>query len=92
MATVSRVNVFRVPKKQWNKWTPHAREIFNALFSTMRRNQGLFLHPEAPKASKKHWQTTAWNAAWMAADVAHGVKRITVAPGMTGYEIIGRPV
>lgn len=67
MATVSRANLYRVPKKTWNKWSPEAREIFNYLYSLVRSNQRLFLHPQGITNSRTHWNTTAWNVAWEAA-------------------------
>lgn len=67
MATVSRANLYHVPKKQWAKWTADAREIFNYIYSLMRSNQRLFLHPKATEHSRTHWNTTAWNVAWEAA-------------------------
>lgn len=72
MATISRANLYHVPGKKWRKWTVRAREVFNLVFSTMRSNQGLFAHPKAAKVSREHWGTTAWNAAWIAANAANG--------------------
>lgn len=60
-------NVFNVQKKQWKKWTPLARAVFNDVYFAMS-DQHLFLHPEATFNSALHWNTTAWNAAWIAAD------------------------
>lgn len=72
MATVSRNNLYHVPRKMWNEWSPAARAVFNLVFSTMRPNQSLFIHPKAAPAPKTHWQTVAWNAAWCAARAADG--------------------
>lgn len=63
----SRANLFRVPEKQWRKWGPVSRGVFNEVYSSMNRNQWVFLHPKAEKASRTQWRTTAWNAAWTAA-------------------------
>lgn len=65
--TESRANIYRVPEKQWRRWGITARQVFNDVLSSMVKNQSLFLHPDQPKASKSHWRTTAWNAAWTAA-------------------------
>jgi hypothetical protein len=69
----SRSNVYRVPLKQWRKWGPGARQVFNEVYSSMTRGQDLFLHPKQEKMSRSHWRTTAWNAAWTAASAAQGV-------------------
>jgi len=48
---------------------------FNETYTIMKGNQDLFLHPETGKPKKDHWKTTAWNAAWIAADsVEHGLQ------------------
>lgn len=62
------VNKHKVPKKQWDAWSNDARRVFNALHYAMRpMNQFAFIHPDAAPMSKKHWETTRWNAAWEAA-------------------------
>ena len=68
----SRSNVYRVPQKQWRKWGAGARQVFNEVYSSMSKNQDLFLHPKQAAASRSHWKTTCWNAAWTAAGAAHG--------------------
>jgi hypothetical protein len=68
--TQSRGNLYHVPVKQWNKWSPAARQVFNDVHSSMSRNQHFFIHPKQEKASRSHWKTTAWNAAWTAASAA----------------------
>lgn len=61
-------NKHRVPKKQWRKWSLLARKVFNELYSAMVLNKELFLHPHQKKLTNRMWKTTAWNAAWIAAD------------------------
>lgn len=61
-------NRFKVPKKQWQKWSTLAQAVFNQTFAIMTLNQKLFLHPEDTKRPKKYWRTTAYNAAWTAAE------------------------
>ena len=62
------VNKHKVPKKQWDQWSNEAKRVFNAMYYAMRPSvQFAFLHPDAAPASKKHWETTRWNAAWEAA-------------------------
>ena len=66
----SRGNLYHVPVKKLRKWGPKSRQVFNEVYSTMSRNQWTFLHPQQEKISKRLWKTTAWNAAWIAADAA----------------------
>lgn len=61
-------NRYRVPLKQWTKWSQRAQDLFNAVFSAMQNNQSLFQHPKAPDMNDVYWKTTAWNAAWVAAN------------------------
>lgn len=65
-------NTFKVPLKQWRKWTPAARKVFNEVYDTMVNNQGLFQHPKTAAVPQAQWTTTAWNAAWIAADAVVG--------------------
>ena len=68
-------NTYAVPIKQWRKWTPAARKVFNETFETMLDNQRLFLHPKQAAVPLDQWKTTSWNAAWIAADAVVGVQR-----------------
>jgi hypothetical protein len=68
--TKSRQNIYNVPLKQWRKWGSGERQVFNEVYSSMRRNQWIFKHPKAAKDSREHWKTTCWNAAWTAAAAA----------------------
>jgi len=61
-------NVFKVNKKKWKKWSPLARAVFNDVYELMHDNSYLFRHPQDGPVYHKHWKTTAWNAAWIAAD------------------------
>jgi hypothetical protein len=61
-------NTHRVQRGQWRKWNVKARETFNWLFGLMTKQPDLFTHPKAPKQRPEHRKTTAWNAAWLAAD------------------------
>jgi len=70
--TKSRGNVFHVPVREWKKWSIAGRQVFNEVYSSMRYNQKLFLHPKQTPPSKDHWGTTAWNAAWTAAKACAG--------------------
>jgi len=61
-------NVHRVPKKQWTRWSKEARRVFNAVYFVCYQSPWLLQHPKAPKLKPAHAKTTAWNAAWLAAD------------------------
>lgn len=61
-------NAYRVPKSQWRKWNAKARETFNWLYGLMMNSPDLFKHPKAKVPPREHRKTTAWNAAWLAAD------------------------
>lgn len=69
---MSESNNHKVPLKHWRKWTPQARKVFNETYETMLENQGLFLHPKQATVPQAQWETTAWNAAWTAADAVVG--------------------
>lgn len=60
-------NIFKVPKSQWKKWSPLSRAVFNDVYCAMYEAQWMFLHPDAKINIHEHWTTTAWNAAWTAA-------------------------
>lgn len=61
-------NLHKVNKRKWRKWGPVAQDVFNRLYYTMKKNQHIFLHPKQEAIPKQLWKTTAWNAAWLAAD------------------------
>lgn len=61
-------NRYKVPKKTWSRWSLAARSAFNAVFAPMINNRWVFQHPKAAPLPKEHWRTTAFNAAWTAAD------------------------
>ena len=63
-------NRYKVPKKQWGRWSKFQRSMFNRVHSAMIHNSALFRHPEAEPIPASHWKTTAWNAAWEAASAA----------------------
>lgn len=64
-------NTNRVPKSQWRKWSPQARETFDWLYGLMMKSPDLFNHPKAVKMKHAHWKTIAWNTAWLAADAVN---------------------
>lgn len=69
VARASAANRYKVPGKQWRKWGDSQRKRFNEVYSAMVSNQEMFLHPKAAPTKSQFWRTTAWNAAWTAADV-----------------------
>ena len=62
-------NTHKVYKSQWNEWSESARSVFNYVYSTMS-DQSLFQHPKTTKIAGDQWNTTRWNAAWIAAEAA----------------------
>ncbi len=75
-------NKHKVPKKQWDKWSNHARKVFNQMFHKMRpTNQFAFMHPDAPPLLKEHWRTVRWNVAWEAACAVDGMSHVDLALG-----------
>lgn len=72
MASKTASNKNRVPVKQWKRWSNAARAVFNAVYSRMKADAELFLHPRQKAPTPTHWKTTAWNAAWIAADAVDG--------------------
>jgi hypothetical protein len=80
-------NKYKVPMKQWNKWSNLAKRVFNNMMETMRpQMQHAFLHPHAQLMKKLHWDTTRWNASWEAAQAANGggaLKRVINTDGTT---------
>lgn len=65
-------NKFKVHQTAWSTWTQIGRDTFNGVFEIMRDGQQQFLHPKQDALSAQKWRTVAWNAAWVAADVASG--------------------
>jgi hypothetical protein len=66
------MNTYKVPKKQWKKWNDAARAVFNETYYTILHNPDVMTHPKQKKIPAEHWNTLAWNAAWVAADAAKG--------------------
>ena len=61
-------NAYKVPVKQWRKWSELARRVFNLHFYELKENQSILSHPQCDQVSVRMWRTLAWNAAWLAAD------------------------
>ena len=65
------INKYKVDAEQWKAWGPLGQRVFNGVFFSMGQ-QRTFIHPDAWPHETKHWKTTRWNAAWVAADYATG--------------------
>ena len=75
-------NTHKVSARKWRNWPDICQRVFNETFETMEQNQTLFLHPETPWQYGDKWRTTAWNAAWTAADACqHALKDIIKQKG-----------
>jgi len=57
----------------WTEWNEQQRRLFTELYERMVESPWAFQHPLAVAVEGGHWRTTAWNAAWMAADMLKGV-------------------
>ncbi len=64
-------NTFRVPKKQWGKWSALARKVFNEVFATVRDNAPVLFPPGLNRLPAHLVKIIAWNTAWVAADAAN---------------------
>ena len=65
---LQQVNTHKVPARQWKKWPDICQRVFNETFGTMTANKNLFFHPGQDEPRDEYFKTTAWNAAWTAAD------------------------
>lgn len=65
---LQQTNHHKVGASQWRKWPDIAQRVFNATYEELLANQHLLLHPKADPSRDEYWKTTAWNAAWIAAD------------------------
>lgn len=62
-------NTHRVPSRMWRRWTIVGRHVFNKTYTHMVQNQDVYKHPQAQTVPEEHFKTTAWNAAFIAADI-----------------------
>lgn len=70
MAKLQQENKFHVPASAWRKWPDVCQRVFNETYGVLKANPTLYTHPKAVPVFPEHWDTTAWNAAWTAADSA----------------------
>lgn len=79
---LQQVNKHKVPARKWNNWPDIGQRVFNTTYDSMMIDQRIFLHPKALPHSDEYWKTTAWNAAWTAADACQkALKDITAGVG-----------
>jgi hypothetical protein len=50
------------------EWTAEKKVLFTRMYRHMVNNQDVFKHPGAPRLSDEHWNTVAWNVAWVGAE------------------------
>jgi hypothetical protein len=60
-------NPYAVPARAWRRWSEAGQRAFNEMMGTMLR-QDIVKHPMAATVHPEHWYTTAYNAAFLAAD------------------------
>lgn len=76
---LQQVNKHKVPARKWKNWPDICQRVFNTTYDGMMIDQRLFLHPKAVPHTSEHWDTTAWNAAWTAADACQKALKDIVA-------------
>jgi hypothetical protein len=69
-------NKYKVPLKQWKKWSLDSKLLFNLVYSQMVNNQFLYTHPKGIINKQWAWRTTAYNAAWTAAETLRGKRTV----------------
>jgi hypothetical protein len=82
-------NRYKVPQRQWRKWSEQERFVFNEIYGSTVKNQAILGHPQMDAISPAFWKTLCWNFAWLASDAAKDFrKREPVLPGgMTVQDI-----
>lgn len=63
-------NTYRVPRRQWKKWSLVAHHVFNKTYEDMKRGGPAVWCPKCSVTlTEQDWDTIAWNAAFTAAHV-----------------------
>jgi hypothetical protein len=70
-------NKYKVQKKKWRRWSEQAKGVFNSVYSAMITGQQYMTHPKTARVPRWQWRTTAWNAAWIAADAVDSLPPYT---------------
>jgi len=76
-------NKFGVGARKWKNWPDICQRVFNETYYVMYHNQSMFMHPKGKENPDLHWKTTAWNAAWVAADACQQALKDIIA--VKGY-------
>ena len=63
-------NKYKVPKKQWGKWTERGRGVFNYIYDVLMYQFKVVCPPKFGELSTNTRKVVAWNTAWLAADAA----------------------
>lgn len=61
-------NTYRVPKKQWNRWSSQAKEMFNVTYRLIKENAEHLYPPGRCNLIPKELSVLAWNVAWLTAE------------------------
>ena len=76
---LQQVNKYKVAARKWRNWPDLCQRVFNDVYEMMHDNQTLFLHPKTAWVYEPQWKTTAWNAAWTAADATQKALKDIIA-------------
>lgn len=68
-------NLYKVPKRQWRKWSETAKAVFNETYRTMINGWSVLFPPSLGKISKPARKVAAWNTAWIAADAVREAEK-----------------
>lgn len=66
-------NCYSVQKKVWNGWSKSAQAVFNRSYRYFINNKEVMIHPKSVPPTKEQWRTTAWNAAWVSANMVDNI-------------------
>lgn len=61
-------NKYNVAARKWRNWPDICQRVFNETYESISLNQSIMTHPSAKEQAPEHWDTVAWNGAWLAAD------------------------
>lgn len=75
-------NKYQVGARKWRNWPDLCQRVFNQTYESINLNQLIIIHPGGEEDTPEHWDTVAWNAAWLAADACQkGLKDIIKGKG-----------
>lgn len=61
-------NKYKVPKRQWRKWSHQARKVFNELYRELLQSWEIIYPKDLHSVHRNARRVACWNAAWLAAD------------------------